>query len=301
MGNASICKCIIGGIYKTFMKLINGLKIAEELLKAIPKIDKQLLIIKANLDPSSDLYVKMKMKKAKEVGINTKLIEATSDDELERVITDANVNTNIGGILLQLPISSSFVKSQKYFIDIIAPSKDVDGLTSSNIGKLGLGSEKLIYPAVVKAILYSLAFVASDGVIDLNIHSEKLSGYLKGKKVLIINNSSMIGKPLALSLTSLFATVTIAHEFTENLDKYVGGSDIVITATGQPGFLKISKFKHDSVVIDVTSKKIDSGIKGDVDYEGSTGSYEGWITPVPGGIGPLTVACLLENFTEINS
>lgn len=286
------------------MKIIDGKKIADQILEQV-KIKAQaskyiLAIVNASGDQASKVYIRMKSQKAQEVGIDTKVIElpeSTTYDEIVNTIRGLNDDSAIGGIILQMPLYPHLQDHAWDLASLISPAKDVDCLSAINQGRLSQGDKNVFMPATVSAIMYSLNYVSNDG--EFTTRFDKLAGFLKGKAVTVINHSNLIGKPLAALLLNYNVTVTVAHQFTNNLESLTKVSDIVITATGQTNLLNAEIFKQDAIVIDCTSvRKEDGKTYGDVIVSSELETKLGWLTPVPGGIGPMTIACLLENLTK---
>jgi methylenetetrahydrofolate dehydrogenase (NADP+) / methenyltetrahydrofolate cyclohydrolase len=278
------------------MQLIDGKLIAEEICKDISSklktLDRKpkLSIILASNDSASLMYDQMKIKRATELGIDAELIrfdEGCDSDLVIAKIAELNSDSNVDGIMVQLPLFSHLVKDQTTILNSIDSRKDIDGLTSETLGKVMQGTDT-IYPATVDAILECIKFAVSN---RLNA--------LEGQNVVIINNSTLIGKPLASLLSGYMATITIANEYTTNLKELCLKSEMIITATGQTDLIDESFIKENAIIIDVTSVKVDDKIKGDVIVSEGLKAKVGFLTPVPGGVGPLTVACLLRNLLRI--
>lgn len=270
------------------MKLIEGNKIAaqiyEQLKAVLTKTNRSptLVIILANNEEASKTYVKLKQKRAEELGIDVKLINlnaTTSKEKLTDQIKELNMDSSVDGILLQLPLYEHLEKCRTEIVNLVDPEKDVDGLTVISQGKLSQGLRTNI-PATVSAIMECLNYTKVD---------------ITGKHVLIVNHSDLIGKPLTSVLLNKNATVTTTNEHNKNLGNITKQADILITATGQVGLITADMVKENAVVIDVTSLKTRDGVKGDVARTAELDSKVSWLTPVPGGVGPVTIACLLRN------
>ena len=273
-------------------KIIDGRKIAKELrnnisneigkLKSIYQISPNITTIKIGTDLSSELYLKLRDKACDEVGIISKHLEfpekVTENQVLESILK-LNNDKNVHGILIQLPIPGHI--SQDKLINILDPKKDVEGLNPHNIGRT-LNGDEYIVPITPLSILTILEY-------------EKIE--LKGKDIVIVNHSNHVGKPLAALMLNRNATVTICHIFTKNLRNYTSNADILITATGVPMLIKNDYIKKGAFVIDVGIVKTENGICGDVDFE-TVKTKAGRITPVPGGVGPVTVVCSLRNMIK---
>ena len=258
-------------------------KIAEEVTKLKDKnITPGLAVVRIEGDPASAVYVNMKAKKTKEVGMHsvTKILDKnTSQDDLLKVVKDLNNDKSINGILVQLPLPKQI--NADSVINTINPDKDVDGFHAINTGRLWTNIDSLVpcTPLGCKMLLL-------DELKDLT-----------GKKAIIVGRSNIVGKPMASLLISENCTVTIAHSKTENLKDEVKKSDIVIAAVGVPEMIKGSWIKPGATVIDVGINRIENGKKklvGDVEFSEAE-KIAGAITPVPGGVGPMTIACLLHN------
>ena len=258
-------------------------KIAEEVTKLKDKnITPGLAVVRIEGDPASAVYVNMKAKKTKEVGMHsvTKILDKnTSQDDLLKVVEELNNDKSINGILVQLPLPKQI--NADSIINTINPDKDVDGFHAINTGRLWTNIDSLVpcTPLGCKMLLL-------DELKDLT-----------GKKAIIVGRSNIVGKPMASLLISENCTVTIAHSKTENLKDEVKKSDIVIAAVGVPEMIKGSWIKPGATVIDVGINRIENGKKklvGDVEFSEAE-KIAGAITPVPGGVGPMTIACLLHN------
>ena len=280
------------------MKTINGKKIAsnlnEELKNKLQRLKMQnniiptLVVILVGHDPASSVYVKNKQIKANEIGINSvvkKLEAKVTEKELLEIINDCNKDSEVDGILVQLPLPSH-INSNK-IIDAISYEKDVDGFNSRNIGLLAQGR-----PYVVPCTpLGCLKLLQTE--IDLLETS-----------ILVIGRSNIVGRPLAYLLTNYNATVTLAHSKTKNLKELCKNNEIIIAATGIPKMIKKDWVKEQAVIIDVgINQVIDAENKkvlvGDVDYDDVFSKVKA-ITPVPGGVGPMTIHCLLENTFKLS-
>ena len=272
--------------------IIDGKKIAEELrvelkkkiieFKATYKSVPGLTVILIGEDPASKIYVKNKQKYAKDIGINSEVIKyPDSIDEktvLEK-ISELNKDKKISGILVQLPLPKHINK--KKIIDAILPEKDVDGFHPVNVGNLSSGYESKV-PCTPLGCILLLREVEKD---------------LKGKHAVIIGRSNLNGKPMAQLLLKENCTVTITHSKTKDLKNECKRADIIVAAVGQPKLVKGDWVKKGAIVIDVGINKTANGLEGDVDF-GEVSKVVKAITPVPGGVGPMTIACLLSNTIE---
>ena len=281
------------------MNLIDGKKIAAELRnklkvevdgikKKFNKVPGLTVILIGDLAPSQ-IYVKNKEKSAKEVGLNSEVIRYANDiDEntILKKINDLNEDKSVSGILVQLPLPKHINK--KKVIESISPSKDVDGFHPMNVGNLSSGYESSV-PCTPLGCYLLL---------------KKIEPNLSGKKAVIIGRSNLNGKPMAQLLLKENCTVTITHSKTKNLKSECLLADIIIAAVGIPELVKGDWVKEDSIIIDVGINKIDKGIVGDVDFDQVSKRAKA-LTPVPGGVGPMTIACLIKNtiecFKRINS
>ncbi len=270
------------------MPLINGKQLAATHLQRLKKeIIKHkatpcLGIIMVGDDERSAVYVRNKQRRAQKVGINTRLSHLpahVSQEELRSHIKALNEDKSVNGIILQLPIPQHL--SPQELLEAIAPEKDVDGLHPLNIGRLrssGLG----IKPCTPK------------GIMSL-IHT--VSPTIAGKLAVVIGRSDIVGKPIATLLMHSNATVIHAHSRTQNLHTLTKQADIVVTAVGKPGLLNATHFKDGAIVIDVGISAIDGKLHGDVEMSDELANKT-HVTPVPGGVGPMTIANLLENTYE---
>lgn len=262
----------------------------EELKDRVNKLSKKpsLVIIRIGEDFASGKYVANKIKKCEEVGINSKIIhlnENVSQKEVEKIIIDLNKDEEVTGVLLQLPIPNHL--DEDYLTNLIEDEKDVDGFTIGNMGKLLLSIDGNV-ACTPRGIMTLLR--------EFNIDIE-------GKDVLIINRSNIVGKPLAQLFLKENATVTIAHSKTKNLKKKIAASDIVVTAVGKPNFLKSQDFSNNTTIIDVSINFNEAGkMCGDVskeDYDVIVNDKQCHLTPVPNGVGQMTVIELIEQTIEI--
>ena len=281
------------------MNLIDGKKIAAELRsklkeevdgikKKFNKVPGLTVILIGDLAPSQ-IYVKNKEKSAKEVGLNSEVIRYANNVDENTILTkinDLNEDKSVSGILVQLPLPKHINK--KKIIESISPSKDVDGFHPMNVGNLSSGYESSV-PCTPLGCYLIL---------------KKIEPNLSGKKAVIIGRSNLNGKPMAQLLLKENCTVTITHSKTKNLKSECLLADIIIAAVGIPELVKGDWVKKDSIIIDVGINKIDKGIVGDVDFDQVSKRAKA-LTPVPGGVGPMTIACLIKNtidcFKRINS
>ena len=241
-----------------------------------------LTVILVGEDSPSQIYVKNKEKSANEVGIKSEVVRYPEKVE-EKVVLDKikelNDNNEVSGILVQLPLPKHIDKRK--VIETINPSKDVDGFHPMNVGNLSSGYESSIPCTPLGCYL-----------LIKNIEKN-----LNGKHAVIIGRSNLNGKPMAQLLLKENCTVTITHSKTKDLKAECARADIIIAAVGRPKLVKADWVKKDAIVIDVGINKTDSGLVGDVDFDGVSKVAKA-ITPVPGGVGPMTIACLLSNTVE---
>jgi methylenetetrahydrofolate dehydrogenase (NADP+)/methenyltetrahydrofolate cyclohydrolase len=290
-------------------KLIDGKVISEriftEIKNKVVELSQQprLAIVLASNDPSSHKYVEeMKMKKAEALGIGTKLYfydENITKESLISEIKKFKHNEAFHGVLIQLPFYDHLRESTNIIVNSLDPAKDVDGLTGVQQGNCSHLLRNSIPTAAMEAVLESLNDCFDDNLTWINI-IENASNIdsLRGKNILIINNTNLIGKPLASILTTLGATVMIANEFTKDIKNLTLISDIVISATNKANLYDHTYFKDGVILIDVTSNLVNGKVVGDFIYSEELLGKVSKITPVPGGIGPLTIACLLRNLVR---
>ncbi|MCK4589146.1 MAG: bifunctional methylenetetrahydrofolate dehydrogenase/methenyltetrahydrofolate cyclohydrolase FolD [Nanoarchaeota archaeon] len=275
--------------------ILDGKKIAEkiklELKEKISRLDKKpcLAVVLVGDDPSSKVYVSMKQIACEGVGIISKEYHFSTDvkeEELVNLLKKLNADSNINGILVQLPLPKHMDEYE--IIKTVSPLKDVDGFHPINIGRFSWGRKKLI-PCTPKGILRLLK--------EYNIKME-------GKDAVVVGRSNVVGKPIALLLMENNATVTVCHSKTNNLKEKTSKADILIVATGVPKLIKKNMVRGGAVVVDVGVSRIEDLTKkkgyylsGDVDFEEVKESVS-YISPVPGGVGPMTVAMLMENTLE---
>ena len=265
--------------------IIDGKTIRNEIIEEIKKEVKHFMIkpclavIQIGDDPASNTYIKAKEKTSNEIGIyfkHIKFSETTKEIEVINKILELNNDEYVHGILIQLPLPEGF--NQDKLINYIARNKDVDGLTDINIGKLYNNK-----PGLVSCTPLGIMKLLEHENIDV-----------AGKNVTIVGRSKLVGKPLMGLMLNKDATVTICHSKTENLNKYTKNADILVVAVGKKHFIKENMVKEGAIVIDVGINKEDNKLYGDVDYE-KVKEKAKLITPVPGGVGPMTVAMLMSN------
>ena len=274
-------------------EIIDGKKLAQELSSKIKLLGESfikktgktpgLAVVLVGENPASQVYVRNKILQTKEVGFKSfeyKFPEDVGEDKLLKVVNELNASKEVNGILVQLPLPEH-INSEK-ILDSINPEKDVDGFHATNVGRLWSGLNSLV-PCTP---------------LGCSIMIKKILGGLSGLNAVVIGRSDIVGKPMASLLLKENATVTIVHSKTKNIEDICKRADIVVAAVGVPKMVKSSWIKSNAVVIDVGINRIEeSGRKklvGDVDYE-SISKIASHITPVPGGVGPMTIACLLLN------
>jgi methylenetetrahydrofolate dehydrogenase (NADP+)/methenyltetrahydrofolate cyclohydrolase len=242
-----------------------------------------LAVILVGDDPASHVYVANKVKACEQVGMTSfesRVDENASEDEIRTIIDGLNKNPDVHGILLQLPLPKHLAGVQESLVQSITPEKDVDGLTVSNAGKMFLGMDNGLVPCTPQGSLRLIKTVRED---------------LTGLNAVVIGRSNLFGKPMAQLLLAENCTVTIAHSRTKNLADVCKQADILVAAVGRAEMVKEDWVKPGAIVIDVGINRMDDGkLKGDVDFAGAS-KVAAAISPVPGGVGPMTIACLLAN------
>ncbi len=271
-------------------EILDGKKLRDKIFENLKiKLDKMpikptLAVILVGLDSASQIYVRNKKKTAEKLGINSLVIEYPeniTENELLKKIDELNNDKNITAILVQLPLPEHIDKFK--VIDSISPDKDVDGLTPYNLGKLFAGEEPYVYPCTPKGILILL---------------DEYKINIEGKHVVVIGRSNLVGKPVAQMLLKRNATVTMCHSHTKNLSEITKTADIIVSAVGK-NVIGEKMLKSNCVVVDVGIFKDENGkVRGDVDFEGVS-NIAAYISPVPGGVGPMTIASLMLNTVEL--
>lgn len=272
--------------------IIDGKAIAEQTrnqiakdVKALIDTDKKvgLAVILVGDNPASHVYVKNKIKACEHVGIESsehRLGDDAQEDDIAALITSLNNDDAVHGILLQLPLPDHLWDVQEKLVQMIAPNKDVDGLTVTNAGKLFLGMDDGLVPCTPQGSLHLI-----------KSHDDNLSG----KHAVVIGRSNLFGKPMAQLLLQENCTVTIAHSRTQDLEAVCKNADILVAAVGREKMVKASWVKDGAIVIDVGINRMENGkLCGDVDFD-EVKEVAAAITPVPGGVGPMTIAFLLSN------
>jgi methylenetetrahydrofolate dehydrogenase (NADP+)/methenyltetrahydrofolate cyclohydrolase len=271
-------------------QILDGKAIASELKASVKQQVEKLMadgnrapglvVILVGENPASQVYVRNKRNSCEEVGFCSELVQLpaeTSQDELLAMIDELNNREDIDGILVQLPLPDHI--DEETVTERILPTKDVDGFHPYNVGRLTLRMP-LLRPCTPKGVMTML---------------QKTGVELVGKDAVIIGQSNIVGRPMALELLAERCTITICHSKTRDLEEKVRNADIVVAAVGIPRFVQGDWIKPGAIVIDVGINRLDDGkLCGDVDYD-SAAEKASWITPVPGGVGPMTVATLLEN------
>ena len=270
--------------------IIDGKKIAEKIISEIKNkvITNQsegitppgLAVIQVGEDPASSVYVRNKRKACEEVGMksfNYDLDQSTTQKELIELVESLNNNIEVNGILIQLPLPSHI--NETIVIETINPSKDVDGFHPYTIGRL-MQRIPLLRPCTAIGVITMLEAIEIDP---------------KGMNAVIVGASNLVGRPLNLELLLKGATTTVCHKFTKNLQDHVMSADILAVAVGKPNFIPGSWIKEDAIVFDIGINRDENGkLTGDVDFD-SAKEKASWISPVPGGVGPMTVAMLIKN------
>ncbi len=274
------------------MEIIDGKKLAKKTRESLKSeveelksegIIPKLAVIMVGNNSASQIYVRNKSRACDEVGIEFEehlLPDTTTQQELIDLIEKLNNNKNINGILLQSPIPEGLDINEAF--RKIAPEKDVDGFHPINVGKLVLGQDTF-----VSCTPYGIMRMFEEYNIDL-----------EGKNAVVIGRSNIVGKPMSQCLLNNNATVTICHSRTQNLSEITKNADILVSAIGKPEFVKADMVKDGVVVIDVGINRTEEGkLKGDVDFE-NVSKKASYITPVPGGVGPMTIAMLMNNVVK---
>jgi methylenetetrahydrofolate dehydrogenase (NADP+)/methenyltetrahydrofolate cyclohydrolase len=271
-------------------KLIDGKAIAAEVRQSVKaRIETRnkaglrvpgLAVVLVGRDPASEIYVRNKRKACEEAGVHSRffdLSEDTSEQDLLRLIDDLNTDDMVDGILVQFPLPQH-IDADKV-TERIRPDKDVDGFHPYNIGRLALRRP-------------SLRSCTPRGVITLLEHTNEP---FYGRQAVVVGASNIVGRPMTLELLLAGCTVTTCHRFTRNLEDHVAQADVLVVAVGKPGLVSGKWVKPGSTVIDVGINRLDDGsLAGDIEFDAAF-ERAAWITPVPGGVGPMTVATLLEN------
>jgi len=271
MGNVLSGKAPAEGV------LQNAKKIAGKMMKK-----PHLAVVIVGHDPASELYVKKKLEKAESIGVRTTLRrigENADEKELLDLVSQLNKDQDIDGFIVQSPIPKHMDYTK--VVEKIDPKKDVDGWTSTNIGRMFLGISETFMPATPMGIMKLLDYYKVD---------------IAGKDVTVIGRGNVVGKPIAFMMLQRDATVTICHSKTKDLASHTRNADIIIAAAGVPNLLKADMVKEGAYIVDVGTTRVGDKTVGDVDYPNVI--KKAHCTPVPGGVGPMTVAMLISNVIE---
>lgn len=273
-------------------QLIDGKAVAAKVRQRIKnKVDELkgqgsvpgLAVVLVGDDPASAIYVRNKEKACQEVGFKSEVLRlpaSTGEEELLQLVQELNAREDIHGILVQLPLPETI--NEDKIIAAISPAKDVDGFHPVNAGKLFIGQKGLV-PCTPKGCMELLREIAYD---------------LTGKKAVVVGRSNIVGKPMAALLLQANATVTVCHSRTKNLAELTREADVLVVAIGRANFIIGEMVKPGAVVLDVGMNRLADGkLAGDVEFS-SVSQVAGWLTPVPGGVGPMTIAMLLSNTLE---
>lgn len=266
-------------------KHLSGTEPAERILASlktkVKRLDPKLTIVQVGNDPASTVYINRKMDACERIGMRCehKHLSSASFAELRTLIRSLNADTDVTGVIVQLPLPAGLQMMVPQLMKELDPKKDVDGLTAYNLGKTLIAREfEHLPPATPLGIVLLL---------------EHANIRVKGKHVVIVGASNIVGKPLAAMLINREATVTVCQKSTKNLPALTRLADILVTAVGKPGLITKAMVKNGAVVLDVGIVRTKDGVRGDVDAGVATVAK--MLTPVPGGVGPMTVACLLKN------
>jgi methylenetetrahydrofolate dehydrogenase (NADP+) / methenyltetrahydrofolate cyclohydrolase len=272
--------------------IINGREIAKEIRSKITrdvqrlkkKYRREPLIVTIIIgeNPSSEMYLKLRTTACNEVGISSKLVRFdanVSEETILQNIRNLNNDPSVHGIFIQYPVPPQL--SPNTLMNAVVAHKDVEGFNPENLGRTLIGDEALV-PCTPLSVLTIL---------------EHAQVQLQGKDVVIVNHSNVVGKPLAALLLTRNATVTISHVFTKNLKSYTSNADILITGAGVLNLITKEHIKDKAIVVDVGIIETKDGVHGDVDFESVT-EKASLLTPVPGGVGPVTIACALSNMVK---
>ena len=272
-------------------EILSGKEMSESLRKEIAErveklkergVTPGLAVILVGNDPASEIYVRNKGNGCAETGMYSRTLQMpaeTTQEELENAIDKLNADPAIHGILVQLPLPAHL--DEQAALKKILPEKDVDGFHLINAGHMLTGTEGVV-ACTPRGALYMIKQTG----LDLN-----------GKEAVVIGRSNIVGKPMAMLLLRENCTVTICHSRTKNLAEHARRADILVAAVGKAGFVTADMVKPGAVVIDVGINRVDGKVRGDVDYD-AVKEVAGWITPVPGGVGKMTITMLLANTVE---
>jgi len=270
-------------------RIIDGKKVASEVLAQTAQraadLKSQyartpgLAVVLVGDDPASAVYVRNKNKRCREIGFTSfehRLPSSTRENQLLNLIRDLNRDEAVNGILVQLPLPKP-IDAQRV-LEAIDPEKDVDGFHPLNLGRLARGGSGL-FPCTPVGVIELLDYYKID---------------IDGKNAVVLGRSNIVGKPLAFLLLRRNATVTLCHSHTRDLPQLARSADLLFAAIGKPGFVTADMVRPEAVVIDVGISRVDGKLKGDVDFD-PVAQKAAWITPVPGGVGPMTIAMLMNN------
>lgn len=273
------------------MIILDGKKLSEKILKDLErkvrksKLKLTLVVVQVGENPVSQVFINQKRKACEKVGINFKLFkfpDRISPLRLKRKIKEIAKTSTNSGIIIQLPLPKKFFPEE--FLNLIPEEKDIDVLSEKSLGKFYQGTLKILPPTV-------------NGILRL-LKNYKIK--LKGKNVVIVGAGRLVGFPLAIQFLKEKATLSVLNKFTKDAPLFTKKADILISGVGRPNLIKGNMVKRGIVVIDAGTSYKKGRLAGDVDFK-SVSKKASYITPVPGGVGPLTVACLLENLVKLNT
>lgn len=272
------------------MTLMDGRKVSREILRLVAKevsrmhldhIHPKLAVILVGKNPASLAYIRQKQKACEKTGIEWEQFdydESVTTEELIGKVEELNADETFHGILVQMPLPKKVYGPD--VIRAIDPKKDVDGFTAYNLGKMFISKEfEDLAPCTPLGVIRLLEYYKVD---------------IKGKEVVVVGHSNIVGKPLGVMLLNRDATVTVCHVHTADLAEHTKKADILCVAVGKPGLISQDMVKEGACVIDIGINKVEDKLVGDVDFD-AISEKAGYVTPVPGGVGPMTVACLMEN------
>lgn len=271
-------------------RILYGKPHADALLASLETKAKErgasLTIVQIGDDSASDTYIAKKIDAAKRIGISANHLKLPSDVTLKKLlstISTLNQNPIVTGYIIQLPVPEHLWKEFETIAAAIDPAKDVDGFTAQNFGNMALrGGAEFLPPATAAGVTHLLEQEGID---------------IAGKHAVIVGRSNLVGKPLSLMFLNRDATVTVCHSRTKDLGSITKTADILVCAVGKPGLITADMVKDGAVVVDIGTTHVDGKLVGDVDFDAVSNKASA-ITPVPGGVGPLTVACLLKNVID---
>lgn len=272
------------------MKLLDGRKVADELLTSLTGevrlltdqgVTPKLAVVLVGDNPASESYVRSKRKACEQIGIayeHVAMPQSSTTEEIIAVVQALDAREDVHGILVQLPLPAQV--EEPLVIRAIQPAKDVDGFHAYNLGKMVLSVDfEHLVPCTPKGVIKMLDYYGIE---------------IQGKEAVVVGHSNIVGKPMSIMLLNRNATVTTCHIHTKDLKSHTLRADILVVAVGKAGLINSTMVKEGAVVVDVGINQVDEKIVGDVDFEGVS-KKASFITPVPGGCGPMTVACLMEN------